>query len=497
MQNSESYVAQGRDNTGAAIQLNPFDSSKIWAAYDYQPKKPLLDSLGKDITINTEGIRPEDRQLYVTPITNKYIDSAAKARAESNVTKSDTTPERLKEIANLKAEAVDMVSLLQKQQASVKDTVAKIQADIYSYPPDWQEKINKWWELHPLERGFAPPIEKLPDVDLNKFFGGLGTAEKSGGGTTNRADGSSSGSTYTKFDPVIAKQNFNDLVIPVLNSGTPEANRVIASLEKDVRKLAELQKLDYNKLSDVDKMSLVLDVAEDQYMAAQKAKVYTRSTTNTTEADPAKLEKVKTAKGGGDASSNQPFEPVAGYVYKPMTDDGKIIPVGGDITGATQHIVNVVEIPIKGRLGGKNDKFAQINKEIKLKKPGTNQYAIGTVEKIAKYSDPAGKWHDEFWATIVDKEGDSKEVLLDEENMITFKTEYRSDPEEILKNTKNDWRKRATEVSIIDPEKDPRWNSWDEDQRKAYKGAYTRKMGKKAAPAKTTPKKSDALKDIF
>lgn len=487
MQNPESYVAQGKDNTGAAIQLKPFDTSTIFKAYDYQPKKPLLDSLRKDITINTEGIRPEDRQLYVTPLTNAYIDEATNATIESNKAKTDIGGERFKKVANKKSEVVDMVSLLQKQQASVKDLEAKVALDPFSFPSDWKEQVDEWYKLHPLRRGFGPNVQKLPDVDLNKFFGDLGTAERSGGGTINRANGSSSGGTYTKFDPVIAKQNFDDLVVPILNSGTPDANRVIASLEKDVRKLAELQKLDYTKLSDVDKMSLVLDVAEDQYMAAQKAKVHTKRTSSTSEADLEKVAKAKAAGGGGDASANQPFQPLAGSIYKPMGSNGKILPIG---TGAGKpEILNVVQIPIKGRLGGKNDNFAQINKPIKLKIPGSNDYAIGTVEMISKYSDTKGKWDDDFWATIVDNKGVSTEVLLDAENMRTFKTEYRSDPQDILTNQYPGWEKKAKDVVIEDPEKSPSWNNWTEDQRIAYKGAYTRKMG--AAPKKTTAPTSD------
>jgi hypothetical protein len=480
MQNPESYVAQGKDDTGAAIQLKPFDSSTIFKAYDYQPKKPLLDSLGKDITINTEGIRPEDRQLYVTPLTNAYIDEATNARIESNKAKTDIGGESFKNIANKKAEVVDMVSLLQKQQASVKDLESKVALDPFSFPSDWKEQVDEWYKLHPLRRGFGPNVQKLPDVDLNKFLGDLGTAERSGGSTTNRANGSSSSDTFTKFDPVIAKRNFDDLVVPVLNSGTPDANRVIASLEKDVRKLAELQKLDYTKLSDVDKMSLVLDVAEDQYMAAQKAKVHTRRTSSTSEADATKVEKIKAA---GDASANQPFEPVAGYAYKTINKQNtNIIPSGSDQKGTTE-IVDIVQIPIKGRLGGKNDNFAQINKEIKLKIPGTNDYATGTVEIISKYSDTNGKWHDEFWATIVDKEGVAKEVPLDAENMRTFKTEYRSDPEEILKKTKNDWKKVAANSELEDPEKSESWNSMDEDRRARFKNAYTRNTRKKKKAA--------------
>jgi hypothetical protein len=476
MQNPESYVAQGKDDTGAAIQLKPFDTSTIFKAYDYQPKKPLLDSLRKDIATPSGAVYPGDRR-YVTDLKNKWIEKTSRLQAESARTKADVTPEQRQEADILKMETIDMTSLLQKQYATAKEIEQKAKADPYSYP-NWQEKINEYFALPPLERGLSPNIEKAPDVDLNKFFGDLGTAERSGGGTTNRADGSSSGGTYTKFDLVIAKRNFDDLVVPILNSGTPDANRVIASLEKDVRKLAELQKLDYTKLSDVDKMSLVLDVAEDQYMAAQEAKVHTRRTSSTSEANATKVAKVKAAGGGGDASANQPFQPLAGSIYKPMGSNGKILPIG---KGAGKpEILYVVQIPIKGRLGGKNDNFAQINKPIKLKITGSNDYAIGTVEIISKYSDTSGKWDDDFWATIVDNKGKSTEVLLDAENMRTFKTEYRIDPQDILTNQYPGWEKKAKDVVIEDPEKSPSWNNWTEDQRIAYKGAYTRKMG--AAP---------------
>lgn len=476
MQNPESYVAQGKDNTGAAIQLKPFDTSTIFKAYDYQPKKPLLDSLRKDITLNTEGIRPEDRQLYVTPLTNAYIDEATNARIESNKAKTDIGGERFKSIANKKSEVVDMVSLLQKQSKSVQDLVGKIELDPFSYPPDWKEQVDEWYKLHPLKRGFSPNVQKLPDVDLYDFFVKQGTAEVSGGGTRRNSDGSSKTTAYTKFDPIIAEENWKNIVVPTLNSGTPAANRVVAFMEKKVREQAKLENVDYDKLSPVEKMSTVLKFGHDFYMAAQKGNIKRKSIESSEGADATKVEKINAA---GDASANQPFEPVAGYAYKTINKQNtNIIPTGSEITGTTE-IVDVVQIPIKGRLGGKNDNFAQINKPIKLKIPGSNDYAIGTVEIITKYSDTNGKWVDQFWATIVDNKGKSTEVLLDAENMRTFKTEYRSDPEEILKKTKNDWKKVAENSELEDPEKLESWNSMDEDRRARLKGAYTRNTRKK------------------
>ena len=474
MQNPESYVAQGKDNTGAAIQLKPFDTSTIFKAYDYQPKKPLLDSLGKDITINTEGIRPEDRQLYVTPLTNAYIDEATNARIESNKAKTDIGGERFKNIANKKSEVVDMVSLLQKQQASVKDLESKVALDPFSFPSDWKEQVDEWYKLHPLRRGFGPGVKKLPDVDLYDFFVKQGTAEASGGGTRGKSDGSSKTTAFTKFDPAAAEENWKNIVVPTLNSGTPDANKVIAFMEKKVREQAKLENVDYDKKSPVEKMSAVLDFAHDFYMAAQKGNIKVKNIESSKEADATKVAKVKAA---GETSANQPFEVNAGYAYRTIGKNGNIIPIGSDQKGTTE-IVDVVQIPIKRRLGGKND-----NKEIKLKIPGTSDYATGTVEKISKYSDTKGKWVDQFWATVVDKEGVAKEVPLDAENMRTFKTEYRSDPEEILKKTKNDWKKVAENSELEDPEKSESWNSMDEDRRARYKGAYTRNTRKKKKAA--------------
>jgi hypothetical protein len=187
------------------------------------------------------------------------------------------------------------------------------------------------------------------------------------------------------------------------------------------------------------------------------------------------------------------FRSVAGYAYKPMGSNAKIIPTAPDAESGKPEIVNIVQIPIKGRLGGKNDNFANVNKPIKLKIPGSNNYAIGTVENITKYSDTKGKWNDEFWATIVDNKGVATEVLLDAENMRTFKTEYRSDPEDILTKQYPKWQEKAKAVVIEEPEKSPSWNNWTEDQRIAYKGAYNRKMG--IATPKTEKPKEPSMWD--
>ena len=468
MQNPESYVAQGKDNTGAAIQLKPFDTSTIFKAYDYQPKKPLLDSLGKDIATPSGAVHPNDRK-YVTELKDKWIKYTSEIQAKAAKDKREITGEERQIADAMKMEFIDMTSLLQKQFSGFIDAEKKVEADPFSFE-GWEDSKNQFFTKHPLQRGFSPGVKKLPDVDLYDFFVKQGTAEASGGGTRGKSDGSSKTTAFTKFDPAAAEENWKNIVVPTLNSGTPDANRVIAFMEKKVREQAKLENVDYDKKSPVEKMSAVLDFAHDFYMAAQKGNIKVKNIESSKEADATKVAKVKAA---GETSANQPFEVNAGYAYRTIGKNGNIIPIGSDQKGTTE-IVDVVQIPIKRRLGGKND-----NKEIKLKIPGTSDYATGTVEKISKYSDTKGKWVDQFWATVVDKEGVAKEVPLDAENMRTFKTEYRSDPEEILKKTKNDWKKVAENSELEDPEKSESWNSMDEDRRARYKGAYTRNTRKK------------------
>lgn len=482
MQNPESYVAQGKDNTGAAIQLKPFDTSTIFKAYDYQPKKPLLDSLGKDIATPSGAVHPNDRK-YVTELKNKLIKYTSEIQAKAAKYKRDITGEERQIADAMKMEVIDMTSLLQKQFSGFIDAEKKVEADPFSFE-GWEDSKNQFFTNHPLQRGFSPRVKKLPDVDVNKIFGDFGTAERSGGGTTNRADGSSSGGTFTKFDPIIAKQNFNDLVVPFLNSGTPDANRVIASLEKDVRKLAELQKLDYTKLSDVDKMSLVLDVAQDQYMAAQEAKVHTRRTSSTSEADATKVEKAKADKG-----KKEDFGVVAGWAYSKVDQAGINVPVG--IGGASStELIPVARINISGRL--QNERFAQLNKEVELFDKGVP--VVGKLNQIVRYGNKNGTWEDGMWAIVSDKEKKVHQIWIDGQNMDIIKKEYELDPNKLF-DSHSEWRELPEKVVVQDPRTLRSWSKYDENEKKARLGAWERKFGKGAtkstAPKKTTAPTSD------
>lgn len=473
MQNSESYVQKG-DNSGAAIQLKPFDSSGIFKAYDYQPKKPLLDSFGKVLNYKGAKVHPKDvprlRAAY-----EKLQDFQVRSMMNSQKSKSDVSYAQAAEEQALRMDYQDQLSLAQEQYTRAQKARDKVLNNKYAYKEGVLDGIEKEFDNDIATRPItAFDISPLPTDKAYKWLAGFGNPIKKGGGSTTFADGSSTSSDFAEFDEKQAKQDF-ELVRKALLKDTQESREYIAGAEEALRQAASEDGLDYDQLPVAEKVKYIDEMAWNDYKATKQAEIveYNKSSSKEAPNSDSKTGKKK---------SNQPlvYDVNLGVAYKNVGDNDEIQPTGTGQEKGNVEIVNVVEVPVK------NDQFEELNKEIKFKKG--NKYVIGTVENVRKYANKKGDWQEEVWATVVDKEGSSKEVLLTGENLKQFKTNYNFDPIELIERKRSSWENR--EVDIPKPEDMPDWNAKSPADQAQLKSAYQRKI---KASTPTPPKEKGAL----
>lgn len=489
MQNSESYVQKG-DNSGAAVQLKPFDSSEIFKAYDYQPKKPLLDSFGKVLNYKGAKVHPKDvprlRAAY-----EKLQDFQVRSMMNSQKSKSDVSYAQAAEEQALRMDYQDQLSLAQEQYTRAQKARDKVLNNKYAYKEGVLDGIEKEFDNDIATRPItAFDISPLPTDKAYKWLAGFGNPINKGGGSTTFADGRVESSDFAVFDEKQAKQDF-ELVRKALLKDTQESREYIAGAEEALRQAASEDGLDYDQLPVAEKVKYIDEMAWNDYKAIKQAEIVEYNKSYSKEAP----NKDGDGDGTSSSSTNLKLQPMVGVAYK-ATRDGKIVPQGGGGKGLLSA-VKVLNIPIKGRLGGKNDQFAQLNKEIKLNNEGS--YVTGTVEKISKYGDVNGEWGEEIWVTIAPKEGKPVEVLVDGENRQAIETEFKINIDELIEKQYPNWKEQK--VELPDPTLNPKWNTYKPERQAAILRAYERSKGntptEQAPPVQAPPKEKGALQKGF
>ena len=469
MANEASYVPLGRDNTGAAVQLNPFDSSKIFAAYDKANapvKTPLLDSYGTPLKTGSGAVDPIDR-WWIEESTNKFIDYSTKLRQKTQAERRDANSEEQQELQRLRQEVLDRTSVAQKQLNIANEWDKKITANPYLYGgEEARKKLLKWKRETPINErinSLGPDIETLPDKTAYDLLKGIGTSKVGVDVQRTRADGSSYSEKVDKFSPREAEKNFNKSVVPMLmNPYSKEGQMLVAIQTNKLKEKFEEDGRNWDDLSPQDQSELVIEATKADYFAAQEVQVAESNATATKAAQ----DKTTTKGGGKSSTTPRTFDINAGHAYRKVSSkNNKVIPIGSQQEGDVE-IVNTVTIPIK------NDQFEELNKELKFKNGSV--YVKGTVENIHKYADVDGNWDDEVWVTVVDKDGTPTEVLLDAENLKTFKENIKFDPIKVLKEKEPKWKNHR--VDIVKPEDMPGWNAKSEEERVLMNQAYDKKI---------------------
>lgn len=478
MQNSESYVQQG-EGTGAAIQLKPFNSSEIFKAYDYHPKKPLLDSFGKVLDYKGAAVHPNDRP-EIQRASQKLIEYRTNLEKKLHTEKRDLTPEEANEYHNLKMEVNDLTSLAQKQLELARKEQEKIAGNPYNYKEGANSEIENIFNVPILQRPLTFTANPLPTDESYKWLASIGNPIKKGGSSHTNADGSSSSSDYAVFDEEQAKKDF-ELVRKALLKDTKESRQYIAGAEDALREAAAADGLDYNKLTPADRVKYIDAMAWNDYKAVKQAEVVESNSSSSKEAP------LKDKDGTGKTNTKNDFGVISTMSYANYTPEGKRIPVRSGIEGGSPKLVRTASIPIAGRVG--NDKFAQTNKEIKLFDFG--KPFVGTLDKISIYGKPKSKdWEDGFWAVMSGKDdvGDEvvKEIFIDKTNKEIIEKEYEIKIQDLF--DKHDWKGAAEALTAPHPSEGKDWDRLSATQKVARVKAWEEEYGpsKKATPSKTT-----------
>ncbi len=245
MQDPSSYVYSGKDDSGAATVLKPFESD-IYKDYIARRKKPpvknaLLDSLGRDIlTLGNKVADPRDR-MDIDKELKSYIDYVSKLSADN--TDLMNSPDELYQVTQKRGRVTDLTSKSLRTTTAYKTAEEKYNANPAAYPDNTLEIIKQAWDLGVENRPATPPIERLKPANFIKYFKDMGaTLEKPY--YTKRADGKvDSGVMFNEAElPEVWKTVFDT------NKKDPEFRRFMATVKEDVRDLANLQGKNFDQL---------------------------------------------------------------------------------------------------------------------------------------------------------------------------------------------------------------------------------------------------------
>lgn len=488
-QNPLSYVPLGRDNTGAATVLQPFDSSGIFNTYDRmnaQPKKPLLDSFGKPIELNGAGIHPNDIP-YVTEAKNKYFDRYAKIMEAANRERRDINAQENAELSELKMDVQNRLSLAQQQFKQTQEEAKKIAANKYAYPEGAAEKI---WERFNTPMNQGRPIYEVAEAlpvgisnDWLKSSGGQPWKTKAVSRTN--ADGSGYSTNDIIFDEEQAKADFRDRIAP--NLSTQKGRQFVATITPAVYEEAKNMGVDYDQLPQAQQAEIMYKVGENYYVNFMRSQM-PKKNSDTRKAAP----EDKTGKRRGAGGTNTPAQPLITRSYVQYSGDNRIIEGKGK--GDKYELVDVLEIPVAGRFGQKGP-----GEEAQLFWQDENgEKLFGDLVTIKQYKDPNGSWGDRMWGTLKYKDGDTyktKQIDMTGYNREQFKSEYGYDPVDYRDKKFPTWKAQFdTKLGEVkSPEtSDPFWSTYSDAKKKMLLDAYKRRLAKAEKKTESPAEDPDA-----
>lgn len=272
MQDPSSYVYSGRDGSGAATILKPFDSSRIFSDYDKAraPKKnPILDSLGKDIFSIGGKARPQDR-----PAINKklkdYIDEVSKLSADNVDLISN--PGAAFSVTQKKQGVIDLESKSLRDGLMLENFAKDIKRNPNAYPPDAMQKLEAWDQMDIESRPATIPVSRLKAANFDQYFRQMGK-ELDVSGSHKNTDGSYT--NYRKYDPSALPEVFK--AVYDANENDPDFINFMAVAEADARDLANLQGVDFDNLPMQEKAQMTYAEAMSQFGAIKKSQIARRS----------------------------------------------------------------------------------------------------------------------------------------------------------------------------------------------------------------------------
>lgn len=473
-------VPQRREGTGAAQILQPFNSAPIFQAYDQsmvQPKRPLMDSFGKDLNAGDGKVHPNDR-WWIKEAQNKYFDSAAKIMARLQAEKRDLNADEQRELTLLKQDVADRVGVAQKQFEGWNAQSSKVAESPYAYNPDERKQFETYFDQKITDRPLFPGINKIPDTDIVKWVESIGDPTTSTRTKTVRPDGTSVEVDKITFDPKKASELYDTTVLPLLSS--TQQGRVLTDMIKDD---IISQDPSFTSLPPADQAEIV-DMAIKDYYINTKKNQYRYKNDVVRDNQPS-----KTGGSGTKTPTVSDLEPVVERVY--MVHDAKGNRVLGKFNtdpdkNTTVYLRDVVSYPVAGFFGSRTP---QENSEKFVFKVGA-RFVKGSPQQIRTYKGASGKWSD-YSLLLAGEDGVIEEVLLTGPNRTKIEKEFGFSLDELEKKFPNA-KKQAEEMPVTPVEDMPSWNSKTEAEQAVYRKAWERRFGKGASTQQaTTPAKGN------
>lgn len=463
-------VPQRREGTGAAQILQPFNSAPIFQAYDQsmvQPKRPLMDSFGKDLNAGDGKVHPNDR-WWIKEAQNKYFDSAAKIMARLQAEKRDLNADEQRELTLLKQDAADRVGVAQKQYEEWNKMAAKIAEAPYAYNQKEREAFNNYHNLKITERPLFPGVSKTPDTDIVKWIESIGDPTVKSKRKVVNPDNTSYEVEEISFDPKKASELFNNTLSPLL--ATTQQGQILTDI---VRREIIDQDPSFTQLPAKDQAEIVDMAARDFYVNAKKNQYqYMKNTVS--DRSPSKT-------GGTKTPTVSDLEPVVErqyLVYDKASGQRKVGKFKTD-ENTNLELRDVISFPVAGLFGSKtpqenSERFNFIYK---------GQAISGSPQQIRTYKGNTGNWSD-YFLVLVDREGMLKEVPLTGSNRKKLEQEFGFSLDELEKKFP-DVKKQADELPVATVEAVPEWNTLNEKQKDVYRKAWEKRFGKGAGTTST------------
>ncbi len=469
-------VPQRREGTGAAQILQPFNSAPIFQAYDQsmvQPKRPLMDSFGKDLNAGDGKVHPNDR-WWVREAQNKYFDQASKIMAKLQAEKRDLNADEQRELALLKQDVADRVGVAQKQYETWNAQAAKIAESPYAYNQDESKGFNTYFDTKITDRPLFPGIGKTPDTDIVKWIEGIGDPTVSNRTKTVSPEGTSVEVDQITFDPKKASELFNNTLSPLL--ATTQQGRILTDI---VRREIIDQDPSFTQLPAKDQAEIVDMATRDFYVNTKKNQYrYKTDTVRDNEAS-----KSGGADGGKKPTIND-LEPVVDRQYMVYDKASGQRKVGSFITdeNSIMELRDVITFPVAGLFGSKTpqENSARFNFIYK------GQAVSGSPQQIRTYKGNTGKWSG-YYLVLVDEQGILKEIPLQGSNKTKLEKEFGFSLDE-LETKFPDLKKQADELPVVGVEAIPEYHTLNDKQKAVYREAYNRRFGKGAQAPASAPK---------
>lgn len=487
MQDAASYVPLGRDNTGAAAILRPFDSSKIFADYDKSrqpPKRPLLDSFGVDIT-KTGAVDPKDR-WYVSQALRVYVNAKAKIDAVTVKERRDANPEELMQLNDAYMNAMDRVSKLQNDYKYYQQERAKIARDPYAYPEGAMAELDAFWNTPADKRGVAPAIKKVPIENYTKWLQGMGDPWRKASEKTRDAEGNVVQQGQFYFDAGRAKQNFDEVVWPSLQMPTRQAQGFNAAIRERVREAAEKQGQDYDSMPVEQQVEVFRQVALDTYMDIQKNRRPTQESSAFMAPAPS-----RSGSGKGQTDMKEVVRPVFTRQYAAFNPSGRVKATQlGKKEGQRNELVDVVGFSVAQRFG--TGQPGDPKEVVWNTNASGTQKQKGMPQNFRWYKKNANQWESYPYIEIAYtvkgvnenqqeiETVETVEVPLTGENLNKFTQLYGYNPVDVLNERYPNWRNAHSKLPLQPPgpETVEGWEEMSDAKRDFMMQAYERRAGK-------------------